>query len=62
MSADDNIWRRGGSYGRRRGGRNSGRRGRGDRGFGRRPHPLSRLEDDDGDSYMDDNQRRPPQR
>ena len=63
--ADDGIWKRGGgSYS------NSGRRGGRGRGRGRggRPprrggaHPLSRQEDDDGDSYMDgDNPReRPP--
>lgn len=56
-SADDGIWKRGGgSYSHS--GRRGGRGGRG-RGRGRPPrrggsHPLNRVEDDDGDSYMDE--------
>ena len=59
MSADDRIWKRGGGFhGSRRGG--GGRGGRRGRPRGREGHPLNRIEDEDGDSYMDEAQSNKP--
>ena len=55
--SEDGVWKRGGSYGSRRGGGRGGRGGRRGRGRGRgASNPLSRVEDEDGDSYMEEPQ------
>lgn len=59
LMADDGIWKRGGgsySHSGRRGGRGGRSRGRGRPPRRGGAHPLSRFQDDDGDSYMDGEQ------